>query len=523
MFDFEVQKLGMLAKSLEFPYLAKPAQGANKPVALRFVRNWPAEPVLRRIMDFGGLVGMDLQITLSPYSDSLLVEENVTEPYDICVIWLDEERLSQPAIKSLTVSAEKIALSRPQSAFYMVCSDGMRFETSLPNLRIFPYTKLAGSDLSDMKYGHHFASPGYLPVLRQLVIEKIATASLGAYRLIAVDFDHTLYDGVLGEDSAFGLSFTNGRVALIRKLSELATRGCLLFGLTKNDSRDINELFAQSEKFGLTREMFWRISADWSEKPNRLVRAVEEANLHLSMTLFIDDNIAELERMAGSCSQVDLLGSWDPEDTLLALNSGHRIPTSKDQNWRNRISDLASRDRRLLDKELSAMELHSKLESKVQSALVQSDELERVQELLLKTNQFNLSLGRIAIRQVADQQGFIITRAKVSDKFGDSGLVAVLVSKIDNNALQIVEFCISCRVLGRGLEEIIFASLVSATGQECKDISMTWRDGPRNKPALDWLRAISGTIVGNGGCVPISTKTLNQIRQSEAYEIVAES
>lgn len=343
---------------------------------------------------------------------------------------------------------------------------------------------------------------------------------LWAYRLIAIDFDNTLDDGVLGEDSFNGIAFPAERVELIRKISELAKLGCLIYGITKNEREDIDYLLEKSEKFGLGRDLFWKVSASWKNKPEQLSAAVEEANLDPSMVLFLDDNIAELELMSASMPQVDLLSTQDPRNAIAAIESGHRIPRRTDPNWKTRAEDLRNRDLRVIENSTNPLEFHKNLGSRVKGRRLGPNDLTRAQEIIGKTNQFNLTLGRTDIASIHGKNGHLFADAEVSVRLGSSGIVAALVAKQSENCLEILEFCISCRVLGRQLESMMFVNMVLALGVEFDYVYMNWSRGHRNQPALEWIAEFAPHKKVESGWVRVPYVEFARLKEQIVYKLV---
>lgn len=523
MLDLDLQHEGRLAEAFENPRRYENDGEPRKAVNVRIVRNWPAEPVINKLMDFGQLSGLDMSIELSPYSDSLILEKVAKDTFEVCVIWLDENRLSNQALDEFHESAVEIARSRPHVDFCMLRPEGSGDIKIAPkNLTLRHYPEADITSESTLKYGHRFASPAYIRVLREISIAIVPNAVFGTYRLIAVDFDNTLYDGVLAEDSPSGIKFSKDRVALIRKLSELVPLGCLIFGITKNEPKDIDSLLQASKKYGLGRDLFWKVSASWRSKPEQLYSAIHDANLDPSMVLFLDDNIAELEQMSLMMPEVDLLSTRDPKSALAALESGHRLPNQHDPNWNTRISDLKNRDLRIAKNTLTPIELHKNLGSRVKSRRLGPSDLTRAQEVIQKTNQFNLTLRRSDLTSIYGTHGYLIADAEVSDRLGSSGIVGVLVAKQNGNLLTVEEFCISCRVLGRGLESALFINMISSLGTMFESIRLHWSRGHRNQPSLNWISEFDANIEGERGWIQISYADFSRQKKEPAYRLVCE-
>jgi FkbH-like protein len=122
------------------------------------------------------------------------------------------------------------------------------------------------------------------------------------------------------------------------------------------------------------------------------------------------------------------------------------------------------------------------------------DRIARAADLSAKTNQFNLSMRRFNEAELAEKRLPLASFAtiKMTDRLSDSGVIGLVVAELRDGALQIQELCISCRALGRHMEDSIIFSAISGMPQfgACDRIVFSVRHAPRNKPALDWLTKI---------------------------------
>jgi FkbH-like protein len=522
MFDLSLLTYGDLDAALRNPGVV-PLGEPRRTVSLRLVRNWAAEPATRRIRDYGRAVGLDISIDLSPYFDSLLLEKSVHSINDISVIWFDPDRLGSYSFQDLINDAVEIATVRPSQ---IIClfhpRDILVPSNTLPNLLFLEYPRLEKEQAEDAtkKYGHFFASPSFLNSIADLVFETISSAVFGSYRMIAVDFDNTLYAGIVGEDGISQVKFNADHVALLAKLEELVAKGVLLTGVTKNDPEDIEGLFRVSEQYGLRKSMFFDVQASWKEKSEVIAEQVAAANLHESQVLFIDDNISELEKVRFVLPHVDLLLASSAADALKLLESGHRLPKAIDNLADLRLQDLRNRTVRQ-NSTVTGAEIHQVLESQVRSELASEATIPRAQELILKTNQFNMSLRRTRITG-NELSKFVTAIASVSDRLGDSGIVAVIVGQLEGFTLSISEFCISCRVLGRNLEDIIFCNLLEKISHKFRfeKVRIDFEVGPRNVPAVEWLKSFSQVELPSSRMTIISDSQVQKVVTSSEYAFV---
>lgn len=522
MFSLEAQRL-VDWTSPKFKDLGY-SEGSLLKVSIRIVRNWPCEPQLSRWTEISRVVGLESSFELSPYFDSLELEKNIFHDSELTIIWLDENRLSDDVRQQLLGAACDLALSSGGKFLFLTSALSEQGGTLPSNLSVLHYPEaeeIENQEFLDMKYGHRFNSPVLSSVSRHLFFHGVSNTIFGTYRLLAVDFDNTLYEGVLGEDGLENLKFSDMHSALLAELNGIADAGCLLVGISKNDPADIEPLLEKMESLGLERRSFWKVIAGWDSKHKFLESALAEANLSASQAAFLDDNPGELEEMSRALPQVDLIDASKTAAALAILRSGHRLSRSQDANSEIRRQDLKFRLKRI-DAAKANPNVHVALQSKVSSRLAVGEELTRAQELLLKTNQFNTSLKRSNVEAQAHTGLTRVAVANISDRMSDSGLTATMLVESKESELRILEFCISCRVLGRGLEDIIFVSLLESLidGKSFDSITICWAAGPRNKPGLNWIKSVSGLDELLEDPVPVKFFAIEKIRESFDYKLV---
>jgi FkbH-like protein len=141
------------------------------------------------------------------------------------------------------------------------------------------------------------------------------------------------------------------------------------------------------------------------------------------------------------------------------------------------------------------------LETRLEFAVDPRDQAGRIQELSQKTNQFNLALRRLGDADIArwlDDPDAPIVTVRLSDRLSDSGIVAIVLMRRNDRRLRVEEICISCRALGRGLEELMVCSSINrvAAALGCDEVAFAYALGARNAPARDWLAAFTGHPLG---------------------------
>ncbi|MGF1561314.1 MAG: HAD-IIIC family phosphatase [Geminicoccaceae bacterium] len=319
-------------------------------------------------------------------------------------------------------------------------------------------------------------------------------------KLIAVDADNTLWQGVVGEDGPLGLQVTDAHRSLHDALKRQARLGRIVCLLSKNTPADIAAVFAEREDLGLSREDILAEKIDWQRKSDNLRELVEQFAIGLDACLFLDDNPLECAEMRAACPEVATIQvPTDPaklsafiEHCWLFDTAG---ATDEDLQRQGHYRAQAARGA-LRDATASYAAFIDSLELEVAMAPPERSDITRLAQLSQRTNQFNLSLKRLdeaaIAARLADPSGTLRV-VRVRDRFGDYGLVGVLGAHVDDATLEVDLFLLSCRALARGVEHQMAAALGrDALARGLSQVRIAWLAGPRNAPARRFLAELCG-------------------------------
>ena len=204
----------------------------------------------------------------------------------------------------------------------------------------------------------------------------------------------------------------------------------------------------------------WRIN--WNDKAENVYELVNEINLGLDSVVFIDDNPAERKRVQDAYPEV-LVPEW-PKDislyknTLNELNCFHNPSISREDRERTAMY-VAERQRKNKKTKTSKSSWLLDLKTEIKISTLTDENISRVSQLFNKTNQFNLSTRRLNVNEIkkwnSERNNSILTFS-VSDCFGDLGLVGIVGVTIEEDKGIISDFILSCRAMGREVEQSMF-------------------------------------------------------------------
>lgn len=322
-----------------------------------------------------------------------------------------------------------------------------------------------------------------------------------ARKLVVLDLDDTLWGGTVGEigwsDIRLGGHDHVGEafVAFQRALKGLTRRGIQLAIASKNDEAVALAALDHHPEMQLHRSDFagWRI--DWNDKAANIAMLVADLNLGLQSTVFIDNDAAERARVREALPDV-LVPEWPSDPTAyVPFLEGLRCfdASTISAEDRNRTAMyVGDRERRASQATVGSLDDWLRnLGVRVTSARLGHADLPRAAQLFNKTNQFNLSTRRLTEQELRDWAAspdrFVWT-VRVSDRFGDLGLTGIVALAIDDDATQLTDLVMSCRVIGRGVEEtMLHLAVRTAIDKGAGSVVARFVPTERNDPMLKFL------------------------------------
>jgi FkbH-like protein len=296
-----------------------------------------------------------------------------------------------------------------------------------------------------------------------------------AAKVLALDLDNVLWGGVLGEDGIDGIKIGHdfpGNIYRRIQLYALALkrRGVILALVSKNNLEDVEQAFSTLPDMPLKMADFSVLRVNWQEKGQNLEEIAQELNLGLDSFVFVDDQAFEREQVRFTVPQVDILpATEDPLQTLRTLMCCRSFDVYRVSDADKRRSDdyAAQAQRRRLElKSDDPKEFLYTLQLKANVTRVAGETIGRAVQMLMKTNQLNVTTKRHVEsdvrRMLADPENVLLLLS-LSDRFGDQGIVGLAIALGDpvSKEAKIDSFLLSCRAIGRGAEQALWASLLS--------------------------------------------------------------
>lgn len=294
-------------------------------------------------------------------------------------------------------------------------------------------------------------------------------------KLVIVDLDDTLWGGIVGDQGWQSLRLGGhdpvgeAYVDFQRALLALTRRGIALAVVSKNDEAVAVEALDNHPEMLIRRSDLagWRIN--WSDKAANIVALVTELNLGLDSVVFLDDSPIERGRVREALPQV-LVPEWpkDPShyaDALRQLDCFDQTAITAEDRTRNAMYAVERSRRDSVADFTSLQDWLRSLDIRVRLAPAAEGNLKRLVQLINKTNQMNLRTRRITepemLDWLADENRGLVTLT-VADRFGDLGLTGLLSWEATGDDLLVTDYILSCRAMGRKVEETMVHLAVEA-------------------------------------------------------------
>lgn len=309
------------------------------------------------------------------------------------------------------------------------------------------------------------------------IIKSVYGKNKKAYVL---DLDNTLWGGVVGDDGPenieIGQETSMGQVyaEFQSYLKEQKQIGIMLNVSSKNEEENALAGLSRPDSV-LKPDDFMVIKANWEPKSKNVAEIAAELNIGTDSLVFVDDNPAEREIIRQNLPGVAVPEMDKPEEYLKTLDrSGFFEVTglSEDDTKRNEMYKANQERKKMQDNFADYGEYLKSLDMKAEIGAFVPLYMARIAQLTNKSNQFNLTTKRLSqadIEHMAEDSSYITLYGKLTDKFGDNGVVSVVIGKIKEDALHIDLWLMSCRVLKRDME---FAMMDRLT-KECKKRGIT--------------------------------------------------
>jgi FkbH-like protein len=403
------------------------------------------------------------------------------------------------------IDARKGGLSRNLAAMNLRLMEKLEAAPGVFVLNAQRWVESVGRNAQQPKLWYLGKVPFHADVFAEAARDiKAALSGLsgGARKLLVLDLDDTVWGGIVGDAGWENLrlgghdSVGEAFVDFQRAAKSLKRRGIVLAIASKNDESVALEAIGKHPEMVLRQDDFvaWRIN--WSDKARNIAEIAAELNLGLQSVVFLDDNPVERARVREALPEV-FVPDW-PEDKLLYASALRALrcfdaPAVSREDLERTEQYLAERQRESLRVEVGSIDDWLKgLNIEVRVARVGASNIARTTQLFNKTNQLNLSTKRYTEAELAAwvlAPNHDLWTVNVSDRFGDAGLTGIVSVEYESDLAVISDFILSCRVMGRKVEEtLLHLAVAAARRRGLPRVRARYLATKKNKPCLEFFQ-----------------------------------
>jgi FkbH-like protein len=332
--------------------------------------------------------------------------------------------------------------------------------------------------LADMKI-----SPDKFEYLAYLMLSFLFPLFGKTKKCLVLDLDNTLWGGIVGEDGLNNIKIdskiTGSSFLEFQKvILQLFKRGIILAVNSKNNLSDVIDVFQNHPDMILKENYFAAMRVNWNDKASNMSSIADELNIGLDSIVFWDDDPVNRELIKQKLSDVFVVDV--PKDYSIYAKTLRNLPffnsfTLTDEDMKKGQMYASQKQRKTFENNFTNMDdFLSSLEMEVIHQDANEFTIPRISQLVMKTNQFNLTSKRYSeneIRKMAHNKiDYVIRTFSINDKFGDNGLTGLyIINKFSQKQWIIDSFLLSCRVMGRNIENTMLNDILELAKKENVD------------------------------------------------------
>lgn len=322
----------------------------------------------------------------------------------------------------------------------------------------------------DRRHWHMARAPYSLDAYREIAVEdfKFIRPLKGKNKkCLVLDCDNTLWGGIIGEDGLSGIKLGktypgSAFYEFQQEILNLYNRGIILALCSRNNEDDVREVFRNHPEMVLKEEHIATAQINWDDKVTNLQRIAQNLNIGLDSMVFVDDNEFELDMVRRFLPEVEVI--YLPEgkavayrDILVSYGLFDTLTFSAEDKARGAMYKAEAKQKKLAARCPDMESYLRSLEMVVTIRFADEFSIPRIAQLTQKTNQFNLTTKRYSeaeIKSMAQSEESDVLYLHLKHRFGDSGIVGVCILKHEADKTVFDTFLLSCRVLGRKVEDV---------------------------------------------------------------------
>lgn len=401
--------------------------------------------------------------------------------------------------------------------------------TLIANIKTLQHTTVIGSDDLNATENQNIYNPftekhGHIPynmdfyhALAKKIARSYSLLSRKPFKVIVLDCDGTLWNGIIEEQGLSGIDIDSHDQALQQFMIDCHKRGLLLCLCSKNSEGSVLEVFNHRPEMRL--QLHRHICThriNWLAKSDNIKDIAQELNLGLDSFIFIDDNPVECAEVKAAIPEILAIElPKDKTERCVYLRNIWAFDTPDKQHEETSRTIFYQTNRlrnQLKSQSVSYADFLKQLQIKTHISQATEHDFDRINELSLRTNQFNIyprAMTGIELHQAIIAGHPNVLKIEVRDKFMEYGLVGVLVYEQTDTLLRVQSLFLSCRILSRGIEHEIVKHLIKLAEQHgLETIVFKFTRTERNTPALNFLKQLNRQQALSGDELSLSIQSI---------------
>lgn len=375
--------------------------------------------------------------------------------------------------------------------------------------------------------GHVPFSRERYAALASALARVIVDAVVPPFKVIVVDCDNTLWQGICAEVGPAGVEVTEHHRALQSWLVRRVDAGLLVCLCSRNEPADVEAIFEHNDAMVLGMEHIVASRINWEKKSDNLRSLAAELRLGLESFVFLDDSPVECAEVQANCPSVQVVripaNAAEIPQFIEHLWGLDGLPKNGASLARTLLYRRENRRDAMRAASTDFQDFLESLQLRVAIVPLSPDQCERAAELSRRTSQFNLApraLAASCFQSLAPDTHWLAV--DVEDRFGAYGLTGVVSWRVTESALFVDDWMLSCRVLGRGVEHRVIAMLGDiATESGCESIEFLYVHTARNTPARVFLESVCDRVAPRNGETGVSYRiSVQRARETSRRETV---
>ena len=345
-------------------------------------------------------------------------------------------------------------------------------------------------------------------ILSKSIVKFLEKIDVSSKKLLILDCDNTLWGGVLGEDGISKIQIGQDGIGKAfndfqKVIKNLKNQGILLAIASKNNLSDVKKVFRKNKNMVLKEDDITIFKVNWNDKAANILEISKDLMLGLDSFVFWDDNPIERKKVKKKLKIVNVIepdkdvSEWPRQ--LLEFEGFTKFSNSKED--KNKTEQYKKRSKFIEKKNLINDEVKylKSIKIKPQILKLNSSNIDRAVQMTQKTNQFNFSTKRYNHKSLLEiEKKNKIFLIKLNDLYGDHGIVSLVILKLKKNIIFVDTFLLSCRILGRYLENWILKKIQDFSKKnKAKYTIIDFKKTEKNNVAQEFIKRLNLKIKNN--------------------------